>query len=137
MVVNQINLMRNCIGPRMCDILQKGLLTYFKGESVTNAMLRIRGQEGYKRYDLLIDDQTVIGWDNLLRGKFSKQWKIQQKAYVTRRKLRNKRHKEERREWKQRTRIKTKQRRNTKQKTATRSFRRLFQSYKKYGQTDA
>jgi hypothetical protein len=36
-------------------------------------MLRIRGQEGYERYDLLIDEQTVIGWDNLLGGKFSKQ----------------------------------------------------------------
>jgi hypothetical protein len=52
-------------------------------------MLRIRGQEGYEIYNLLIDEQTVIGWDNLLRGKISKQWKIQQKAYVTRRKLRN------------------------------------------------
>jgi hypothetical protein len=69
--------------------LQEGLLTYFKGESVTNAMLRIRGQEGYGRYDLLIDEQTVIGWDNLLRGKFSKQWKLQQQAYTIRRKLRN------------------------------------------------
>jgi S-adenosylmethionine:tRNA-ribosyltransferase-isomerase (queuine synthetase) len=81
--------MRNRIDPRICDILQEGLLTYFNRESVTNAMLKIRGQEGYERYDLLIDKQTVIGWDNLLRGKFSKQWKIQQKAYVTRRKLRN------------------------------------------------
>jgi hypothetical protein len=71
--------MRNRIDPRMCDILQEGLLTYFKGESVTTAMLRIRGQEGYERYDLLIDEQTVIGWDNLLRGNFSKQWKIQQR----------------------------------------------------------
>jgi transposase len=52
-------------------------------------MLRIRGQEGYERYDLLIDKQTVIGCDNLIRGKFSKQWKIQQKAYTTRRKLSN------------------------------------------------
>jgi hypothetical protein len=59
--MNQINLMRNCIDPRLCDILQEGILTYFKGESVTNAMLRIRGQEGYKIYDLLIDEQTVIG----------------------------------------------------------------------------
>jgi hypothetical protein len=50
-------------------------------------MLRIRGKEGYKRYDLILDEQTVIGWDNLLRGKFSKQWKIQQKEYTTRRKL--------------------------------------------------
>jgi hypothetical protein len=52
-------------------------------------MLRIRGQEGMERYRLLIDEQVVIGWDNLLRGKFSKQWKIQQKAYIVRRKLKN------------------------------------------------
>jgi hypothetical protein len=88
-VINQITLMRNRIDPRLCDILQEGLLTYFNGESVSNAMIRIRGQEGYERYDLLIYEQTVIGWDNLLRGKFLKQWKIQQQAYVTRRKLRN------------------------------------------------
>jgi hypothetical protein len=81
--------MRNSIGPRLCEILQEGLSTYFKGESVTNAMLRIRGKEGYERYEALIEEQTVIGWDNLIRGKFSKQWKIQQKAYTTRRKLRN------------------------------------------------
>jgi hypothetical protein len=88
-IANQITLMRNCIDPRLCDILQEGLLMYFNGDSVSAAMIRIRGQEGYERYDLLIDEQTVIGWDNLLRGKFSKQWKIQQKAYTTRRKLRN------------------------------------------------
>jgi hypothetical protein len=86
-IANQITLMRNRIDPRLCDILQEGLLTYFKGESVSNAMIRIRGQEGYERYDILIDKQTVIGWDNLLRGKFSTQWKIQQKAYKTGRKL--------------------------------------------------
>jgi hypothetical protein len=34
-VTNQINLMRNCIDPRMCDILQEGLLTYFKGGSIS------------------------------------------------------------------------------------------------------
>jgi hypothetical protein len=59
------------------------------GDSITNAMLRIWGQQGYERYDLLIDEQTVIGWDNILQGKSSKQWKMQQKAFVTRRKLRN------------------------------------------------
>jgi hypothetical protein len=67
-IINQINLMRNRIDPRLCDILQEGLLTYFKGDSVTNAMLRIRGQEGYEIYDLLIGKQTVIGWANLLTG---------------------------------------------------------------------
>jgi hypothetical protein len=58
--------MRNRIDQKLCDILQERLLTYFKGESVSNAMIRIRGQEGYERYNLLIDEQTVKGWDNLL-----------------------------------------------------------------------
>jgi hypothetical protein len=81
--------MRNRIDPRLCDILQEGLLTYFNGDSVSSSMLKIRGTEGYERYDLLLDEQTVVGWDNLLRGKFSKQWKTQQKEYTNRRKLRN------------------------------------------------
>jgi hypothetical protein len=63
-IVNQITLMRNRINPRLCDILQEGLLTYFNGESVSSAMIRIRGKEGYERYDLLLDEQRVIGWDN-------------------------------------------------------------------------
>ena len=94
-VLNQINLLRNTVDPKLCDILREGLMTYFKGESVSTAMLRLRGQEDvdkhqiYKRYAQLIDEQVVIGWDNLLRGKFSKQWKIQQKAFITRRKLSN------------------------------------------------
>jgi hypothetical protein len=88
-IVKQINIMRTTVDPRLCDILQEGLTAYFKGESTTNAMLRIRGQEGMERYSLLIDQQTVIGWDNILRGKFSQQWKIQQKAYIVRRKLKN------------------------------------------------
>jgi hypothetical protein len=81
--------MRNTVDIKLCDILQEGLMTYFKGECMTSAMLRIRGEEGMERYGPLIEEQLVIGWDNILRGKFSKQWKIQQKAYVTRRKLRN------------------------------------------------
>ena len=32
----------------------------------------------------MIDEQLVVGWDNLLRGNFSKEWRIQQKAYKTR-----------------------------------------------------
>jgi hypothetical protein len=88
-IVKQINIMRTTVDPRLCDILQEGLTAYFKGESTTNAMLRIRGQEGMERYSLLIDEQVVIGWDNILRGKFSQQWKIQQKAYIVRRKLDN------------------------------------------------
>jgi hypothetical protein len=43
--------MRNRFNPRLCDILQEGLLTYFNGESVPAAMIRIRGKEGYESYD--------------------------------------------------------------------------------------
>jgi alpha-galactosidase/6-phospho-beta-glucosidase family protein len=56
---------------------------------MTNTMLRIRGQKGMERYDLLIEEQLLVGCDNLLRGKFTKQWKIQQKAYMNRKRLRD------------------------------------------------
>jgi hypothetical protein len=88
-ILKQINILRNRVDPVLCDILQEGLMSYFLGENMTNTMLRIRGQAGMGRYDLLIDEQLLIGWDNLIRGKFSKQWKIQQKAYMTRKRLRN------------------------------------------------
>ena len=55
-------------------------MAYFLGECMTNTMLRIRGQKGMERYALLIDEQLLIGWDNLLGGKFTKQWRIYQKA---------------------------------------------------------
>ena len=61
-------------------------MTYSNGESVSAAMLRIRGQPNMIRYNILIDEEVVIGWDNLMGGKLSKQWKIQQKAYLNRRK---------------------------------------------------
>ena len=125
-VINQITLMRNRIDPRLCDILQEGLLTYFKGDSVMATMIRIQGQEGYERYDLLIDEQTVIGWDNLLRGKFSKQWKIQQKAYVTRRKLRNPFLYEKTQRRKARELVKNKNKKKTKNKTE--EFHAFFQA---------
>ena len=38
-------------------------------------------------YKNLRDEQIVIGWDNLLGGKFSKEWRKQQKAYKTRQRL--------------------------------------------------
>ena len=86
-VLNQINLSENTVDPRLCDIMREGLVTYFNGESVSAAMLQVRGQEDMERYNLLIDEQVVIGWDNVLRGKFSEQWKIEQKAFIFRRKM--------------------------------------------------
>jgi hypothetical protein len=40
-------------------------MTYFNGKSTREAMIRIKQQEGYERYDLLIEEQEKIGWDNL------------------------------------------------------------------------
>jgi hypothetical protein len=88
-IIVQTNILRNTVDPVLCDILKEGLMTYFLGGCTTTTMLRIRGQEGMERYYLLIDEQIIVGWDNLLRGKFSKQWKIQQKSYMTRKRLKN------------------------------------------------
>jgi hypothetical protein len=86
-IIKKINILRNTVDHNLCDILQEGIMAYFLGECVTNTMLRIRGQKGMGRYHLLIDEQLLIGWDNLLRVKFTKQWKIQQKAFKNRQRL--------------------------------------------------
>jgi hypothetical protein len=89
-IFKQLNkLQNNRVDTNLCNILQEGLLTYFKREYMTNTMLRIRGKKGMENYSLLIDKQLVIGWDNLLRGKFSKQWRIQQKSYTNRIRLKD------------------------------------------------
>jgi len=88
-ILKQTNILRNTVDPALCDILKEGLMTYFMGGCTTTAMLRIRGQDGMERYSLLIDEQILIGWDNLLRGKLSKQWKIQQTSYLARKRLKN------------------------------------------------
>jgi hypothetical protein len=137
-IVNQITLMRNRIDPRLCDILQEGLLTYFNDDSVSCSKLKIRGTEGYERYASLIDEQTVIGWDNLLRGKFSKQWKIQKKEYTNRRKLRNPFLYEKTGRKKARDLAKNKNKNKNKNITEDfRSFKRFFLLYKKSGRIDA
>lgn len=41
----------------------------------------------YERYELLIKEKNRIGWDNILRGKISKQWSKLQGAYKHRKKL--------------------------------------------------
>ena len=51
------------VDKKLYDILQEGIMAYFLGECMTN---------------------TMIGWDNILLRKFTKQWKIQQRAYVNR-----------------------------------------------------
>ena len=87
-ITKQISTLRNTgVDDKLCDILQEGISAYFKGECMSSTMIRMRGKKDMGRYKNLIDEQTVIGWDNLLRGKFSKEWRIQQKAYKTRLRL--------------------------------------------------
>jgi hypothetical protein len=114
-ITKQINRMRDNVDEKLCDILQEEIMTYFKGESIWEAMIQIKLQEGYERYDLLIEEQEEIGWDNLLRGKFTKQWKIQQTTYTNRRNYSNQgcmqRSKERRKDKKNNTRKMTRVRR--------------------------
>jgi hypothetical protein len=99
------------------------------GECTTTAMLRIRGQEGMERYKLLIDEQIIIGWDNLLRGKFTKQWKIQQKSYLTRRRLKNPALHARKIRKKQREQEKSKDKnKSKKKKNKTEAFHSFFQA---------
>jgi hypothetical protein len=83
---------------------------------------------GYERYTLLIDGHTVIGWDNLIRGIFLKQWKIQQKTYVTRRKLNNPFLYEKTQRTKKREETKNKNKNKTKKKDKTEDFHAFFQA---------
>jgi hypothetical protein len=131
-ILKQINILRNTVDPVLCDILREGLMSYFLGECMTTTMLRIRGQEGMERYDLLIDEQLLIGRDNLLRGKFTKQWKIQQKTYLTRKRLSNpalyarKQRKKKRQEEKNKNKDTNKGK--TKKTNKTEAFHSFFQS---------
>ena len=59
-IIKQTNILRNTVDPVLCDILREGLMAYFLGECMTTTMLRLRGQEGMGRYDLLIDEQLLI-----------------------------------------------------------------------------
>jgi hypothetical protein len=129
-IIKQINVMRNTVDTKLCDILREGLMTYFKGECMTSAMLRIRGEEGMERYGPLIEEQLVIGWDNILRGKFSKQWKIQQKAYKNRIRLKNPREyaKKVRRKKRKEERTKEQNKGKKRSKNKTEEFHSFFQS---------
>jgi len=134
-IIKQINVLRNSVDPILCDIMKEGLLAYFLGECMTTTMLRIRGQAGMERYDLLIDEQMLIGWDNLLRGKFTKQWKIQQKSYITRKRLLNpalyarKQRRKKREEEKNKRNGKNKKKDGTKKNAnKTEAFHSFFQS---------
>jgi hypothetical protein len=127
-IIKQITILRKEADNNLCDILQEGIMAYLLGECMTNAMLRIQGQKGMERYDLLIDEQLLIGWDNLLRGKFTKQWRIQQKAYMNRRRLRDPPLHARKLRKKKRDEEKNTSKYKRKQKNKTEAFHSFFQS---------
>ena len=55
-IFKQITVLRNTVDEKLCDILQEGLMAYFKGECMSNTMFRIRGMEGMGRYKNLTDE---------------------------------------------------------------------------------
>jgi hypothetical protein len=127
-IIKQINILRNTVDNKLCDILQEGIMAYFLGECMTNTMLRIRGQKGMGRYTLLIDEQLLIGWDNLLRGKFTKQWKIQQKSFKNRQRLRDPRLFARKLRKKKRDEEQHKRKHEGKSKNKTEAFHSFFQA---------
>ena len=66
---------------RTNGILHRGMHDYYNVQK--------RGKKDMGRYKNLIDEQLVKGWDNLPRGKFSRKWKQQQRAYKTRQQLKD------------------------------------------------
>jgi hypothetical protein len=84
--------------------------------------------KGMERYDLLIDEQLLIGWDNLLRGKFTKQWKIQHRAFMNRKRLRDPALHAQKLRKKKRDEEKHKSKYKGKKKNKTEAFHSFFQS---------
>jgi hypothetical protein len=58
------------------DILWEGLLCWFRTETIDPTRYSIR-------YQQLLQEQTSIGWNNLLRGKFSVELTFLQQQYCT------------------------------------------------------
>ena len=56
------------LDPVLQDILHEGFLCYFRNEPLDPAPYPTR-------YQQLLKQQSAIGWPNLLRGKFSKEWR--------------------------------------------------------------
>jgi hypothetical protein len=70
----------------------------------------------------------MIGWDNLLRGKFLKQWKIQQQSYANRKRLKDPRKYTRIQRKKTREEEKNNDKNKTKKKNKTEVFHSFFQS---------
>ena len=65
---------RNRVYPKRARLLDHKLATMDAG-SDKNTHLK------YQEYHQLLDEQEIIGWDNLLRGRFSMEWRRLQREY--------------------------------------------------------
>jgi hypothetical protein len=65
------------LDPVLLDIIQEGLLCWFRGESIDHTPYP-------PRYQRLLKQQKSIGWNNFLRGKFSEEWRYLQQQYCIR-----------------------------------------------------
>ena len=65
------------LDPVLHDILHEGLLCYFRNEPIDPTPYPPRQQR-------LLKQQHSIGWPNLLRGKFSEEWRYLQTQYCIR-----------------------------------------------------
>ena len=75
--MQEVNRLGKEMDPRLHDILRDGLSKYFNGEEQTAYKT-----PGTKIYHQLQTNQRDIGWDNLIRGKFSKHWRIHQQEFT-------------------------------------------------------
>ena len=64
--------------PVLHDILRDGIQKYLGGEEQTRYVVNDPEDCGYGR---LQENQTAIGCDNLIRGKYSKHWRRIQRNY--------------------------------------------------------
>jgi hypothetical protein len=63
--------------PLLLDILQEGLLHFFRDEKIDSTPYPLR-------YQQLLTQQLAIGWNHFVRGKFSEEWRYLQQQYCTR-----------------------------------------------------
>ena len=69
------------LDPDLLVIAQIGMTSYFNNSS-TNFSDRFPHDTTTKKLNVLIDQQTAIGWDHFLRGKLSKEWGPAQYRYA-------------------------------------------------------
>jgi hypothetical protein len=62
--------------PQLIDIMREGLASYLQQLPMDH------NKYNNTPYQLLIEQQSAIGWDNFLRGRLSKEWKRLQMDYL-------------------------------------------------------